>query len=120
MSLPCLDVINVCCFLRGILQKLPDKGEKLIETNKKIEERILALEQEQEQHGMLAAEASLEPQIDVDSMEWTKGKEINAKSISIVNTEDIPKKDVEEDKESDRDIVNILGQLSIQAERYSE
>lgn len=100
------------------MQKLPDKGEKLIETNKKIEERILALEQEQ--HGTLAAEASLQPQIDVDSMEWTKGKEINAKSISIVNSEDMPKKDVEEDKESDRDIVNILGQLSIQAERYSE
>lgn len=112
----------VCCvvvFIRGILQKLPDKGEKLKETNKKIEAQILALEQQQQVFcEKLATEpVLLQPKIDVDNMEWTKGKEINA--MSTASEDKIPEKDVEEEKETDRDIVNILGQMSIHEERFA-
>ena len=108
----------VVVFIRGILQKLPDKGEKLKETNKKIEAQILELEKQQQVLcEKLAAEPVmlLQPKIDVDNMEWTKGKEINAKSPA--SEEEMPEKDVEEEKETDRDIVNILGQMSIHEER---
>ena len=105
----------VVVFIRGILQKLPDKGEKLKETNKKIAAQILELEKQQKVLcEKLAAEPVmlLQPKIDVDIMEWTKGKEINAKSTA--SEEEMPEKDVEE---TDRDIVNILGQMSIHEER---
>ena len=93
-----------------------------METNKKIEAQILVLEQQQQVlcELQLAAEPTsglLQPKIDVDNMEWTKGKEINAKSTA--NEQEMPEKDVEEEKETDRDIVNILGQMSIHEERFA-
>ncbi|XP_057375738.1 uncharacterized protein LOC130696650 [Daphnia carinata] len=58
---------------KSVLQKLPDKGKKLVETNHKIEERLQEYQTETEGLSQMLSGMTLSPspRVDVNQMEWT-------------------------------------------------
>ena len=103
---------------RTVLQRLPDKGKKLIETQAKVEERLLNIEQEAKALSTMFAGMNLSscPRVDVNQMEWT-GK------VSSANISNVNPSDQQGNEENERDIVNILLSANLESkviidERY--
>ena len=86
VSLCVLHVLTLCLvvFIRGILQKLPDKGEKLKESIKKIEAQILELEKQQKvsrkRKNKDEVESGESKQVKVETEE-TNGNSINKTEV---------------------------------------
>ncbi|KAI9554055.1 hypothetical protein GHT06_019327 [Daphnia sinensis] len=90
---------------KSVLQKLPDKGKKLVETNLKIEERLQEYQTETEElsHMLSGMKITPSPRVDVNQMEWT-GKIESANSqpeLKANNQQPSPTED-------STDIVDIL------------
>lgn len=58
---------------KSVLQKLPDKGKKLVETNLRIEEKLQEYQTETEELSQMLSGMTLSPspRVDVNRMEWT-------------------------------------------------
>lgn len=88
---------------RTLLQRLPDKGKKLLETQAKVEERLQKLQKESEELSDMFAGMNLSScsRVDVNQMEWT-GK------ISAGDSSNCKPSSQQGNEEDERDIVNIL------------
>lgn len=112
--------MTVVLSFRSLLLKLPDKGEKFLETQNKIEECLLKYEKEEKDLSQLFTGMKLScPRVDVNQMEWTgKAAQCESSSSSAPTIS-------QENDEDERDIVNILlttNQLSkiVIDERYAQ
>lgn len=89
-------------FQRKFLQKLPDKGKKLLEAQEKLEAQIKKIREEAQLADMFANMQLSQPKIDVDKMEWTG-------QVALLETKEVTKISSSSKLEEDeRDIVNIL------------
>lgn len=108
---------------RTVLQKLPDKGQKFIEANVKIDERLQEFQAETDGLSEMLSGMTLSasPRIDVNQMEWN-GKVMTGNS-SLKSKPGCSQQQIPDDES--RDIVDILlttNQMSkiIIDERYSQ
>lgn len=99
----CFTIVDLCILFRSVLQKLPDKGKKLVETNSKIEEKLLEYQTETDGLSQMLSGMTLSSKPNVNQMEWT-GKIGSTNSLTQAKSENQQPSPHDES----RDIVDIL------------